>query len=404
MAEESRGPLADITVLALEQFGAGPYGTLQLADLGATVIKIEDPGAGGDASRYVPPYQQGSDGVYYEALNAGKRSVALDLRTDAGRAVFEDLVPHADAIVANLRGNQAEKLGLTYEALRHRNKRIVCAVLSGFGSTGPRAAEPAYDYVLQAMSGWMSLTGEPDGPPMKSGLSLVDLSGGYVLALTVLAAVWQARRDDIGSDCDLSLFEVALSLLNYVASWSATRGYVPERRGESAHPSIVPFQAFRAADGWFTVACPKQKFWVSLCEAIGMEELLDDPRFADGGARFDHRDDLLPLLRARFLEAGSEEWVRRLGEAGVPVGRVNTVAEALADPQVAAREGMVEYEHPRLGAIRQVASPLRIGDADRARRPASGLGEDNEDLLRDLCDYDAELYAQLRAEGAFGAS
>jgi crotonobetainyl-CoA:carnitine CoA-transferase CaiB-like acyl-CoA transferase len=311
MAEGSRAPLADITVLALEQFGAGPFGTLQLADLGATVIKIEDPGVGGDASRYVPPYQQGGDSVYYEALNAGKRSLALDLRTEAGRAVFEDLVPHADVVAANLRGDQAEKLGLTYEALRHRNERIVCCILSGFGATGPRASEPAYDYVLQAMSGWMSLTGEPDGPPTKSGLSLVDLSGGYVLALSVLAAVWRARRDGVGGDCDLSLFEVALSLLNYVASWSATRGYVPERRGESAHPSIVPFQAFRAADGWITIACPKQKFWVALCEAIEMEELLEDPRFADGAARYEHRDELLPLLRERFLADGSEEWVRR---------------------------------------------------------------------------------------------
>ena len=402
MPEPAAAPLADLTVLALEQFGAGPFGTMQLTDLGATVIKIEDPASGGDASRYVPPYAAGGDSVYYESMNSGKRSIALDLRTEAGRAVFEDLVAEADAVAANLRGDQAAKLGLTHAALRHRNERIVCCTLSGFGATGPRAAEPAYDYVLQAMSGWMSLTGEPDGPPVKSGLSLVDFSGGYVLATTLMGAVWRARRDGVGCDCDISLFEVALSLLSYVASWSASRGYVPERRGESAHPSIVPFQAFHASDGWITVACPKQKFWELLCEAIEMPELAADPRFLDVGLRLENRDELLPLLRRRFAERGAEEWVEVLGATGVPVGRVNSVAEALADPQVAAREGIVEYEHPRLGTIRQVASPLRVGGHHPVREPASALGEDGERLLAELCGYDRERLSRARAGGAFG--
>ena len=186
-----RRPLDDVRVLAIEQFGAGPWATLQLADLGAEVIKIEDPGSGGDVGRYVPPYRSGEDSLYFETFNRGKRSVSLDLRVPAGRAVFEELVRVSDAVYSNLRGDQPAKLRITFDDLRALNPRIVCCSLSGFGTTGPRRAEPAYDYVLQALTGWMALTGEPDGPPVKSGLSLVDFSGGYVSALALVAGVWR---------------------------------------------------------------------------------------------------------------------------------------------------------------------------------------------------------------------
>src|SRR5690348_2638322 len=275
-----RRPLDDVRILAIEQFGAGPWATLQLSDLGAEVIKIEDPGSGGDVGRTVPPFREGDDSLFFETFNRGKRSLSLDLRTDAGRAVFEDLVRSADAVYSNLRGDGPAKLRITYEDLREVNPRIVCCSLSGFGMTGPRAAEAGYDYIMQAMAGWMSLTGEPDGPPTKSGLSIVDLSGGYVSAIALLSGLWRARRDGVGCDCDISLYETALHELMYIGTWAASAGYEPQRMPESAHPSIVPVQAFQTADGWITVACAKQKFWELLCQALGRDELTQDARFS----------------------------------------------------------------------------------------------------------------------------
>jgi crotonobetainyl-CoA:carnitine CoA-transferase CaiB-like acyl-CoA transferase len=395
-------PLADIRVIAVEQFGAGPWATLQLADLGAEVIKLEDPATRGDVARYVPPYSDGEDSLYFESFNRSKRSVSLDLRTDAGRTVFERLVRESDAVFCNLRGDLPERLGLTYDALKGVNPRIVCCALSGFGRTGPRAGEPAYDYVLQAMAGWMSLTGEPDGPPVKSGLSLVDFAGGYVAALALLAGVWRARRDGAGCDCDTSLFDTALSLLSYVGTWAASRGHVGPRLPESAHPSIVPFQAFETADGWITVACPKQKFWLALCRALDRPDLAGDPRLASFTGRFEHRDELLAQLRPLFRERPSAEILARLAAAGVPSGPVNDVLSALDDEQAQARGAVVAYDHPRLGPVRQVATPLRLDGPPPEYRPAPSRGEDTLPLLRELCGYGEDDLERLRAAGAFG--
>ena len=395
-------PLADLRILAVEQFGAGPWGTLQLADLGATVIKIEDPGSGGDVARYVPPYRRGEDSLYFESFNRGKRSISLDLRTTAGREVFEDLVAAVDVVACNLRGDKPEALGLTFQALRHRNPRIVCCSLSGFGRTGPRTAQPAYDPVLQALCGWMSLTGEPDGPPTKTGLSLVDFAAGYAMALTLLAAVWRARRDGVGGDCDLALQEVALSLLNYVGTWSASEGYEPARRGESSHPSIVPFQAFATADGWMTVACAKEKFWRSLCVGLELPELLEDERFIGFDGRERNRDALLAILRARFKQGSTSKWVATLTDLGVPCAAVNDVGAALADEQVRARAGIVSYEHPRLGEVAQFTSPMRVSGHELAATPAPARGEGTQALLEQLCGYSDEQILAARRAGAFG--
>jgi crotonobetainyl-CoA:carnitine CoA-transferase CaiB-like acyl-CoA transferase len=395
-------PLEDVRVLAVEQFGAGPWSTMQLADLGAEVIKLEDPASRGDVGRYVPPYQEGESSLFFESFNRGKRSISLDLRTDEGRRVFEDLVPHVDALFCNLRGDQPARLGLTYDAVERLNPRIVCCSLSGFGQTGPRAAEGAYDYVLQGMAGWMSLTGEPDGPPTKSGLSLADYAAGYVAALALMAGLWRARRDGHGCDCDTSLFETALSLLTYVGTWAATEGYAPPRLGESAHPSIVPFQAFETSDGWMTVACAKEKFWVALCGAMGAENLAEDPRFADMSARFEHRNELLDLLRPLFRAEPTAAILGRLGEAGVPCGPVNDVKGALADPQVEARGGVVEYEHPELGTVRETAAPFRLSGPAPEYRPGPARGADTADVLRELCGYGDEQLERAAAAGAFG--
>jgi len=371
-------PLADIRVLAIEQFGAGPWATLQLADLGAEVIKIEDPASGGDVGRYVPPFQEGDDSLFFETFNRNKKSVSLDLRLEAGRERFEGLVRVSDVVFSNLRGDQPGKLRLRYGDLKHLNPRIVCCSLSGFGMTGPRASEGGYDYMMQGLAGWMALTGEPDGPPTKSGLSLVDLSGGYVAALAVLAGLWRARRDGAGCDCDLALLDVALHELMYVGTWAASRGYVPPRRSNSAHPSIVPFQNFETADGWIVVAAPKEKFWVRVCEAIGRPELASDPRFADFGARDRNREELGPILEESFRARPSAEWLEVLREAGVPSAAVNDVLGAVGEARI------VEYEHPTLGTVRQVASPLRLSDAEPPVGRAPFRGEHDgevEDLV-----------------------
>jgi len=367
-------PLADIRVLAIEQFGAGPWATLQLADLGAEVIKIEDPASGGDVGRYVPPFQEGEDSLFFETFNRNKKSVSLDLRHEAGRERFERLVRVSDVVFSNLRGDQPEKLRLRYDDLKHLNPRIVCCSLSGFGMTGPRASDGGYDYMMQGLAGWMALTGEPDGPPTKSGLSLVDLSGGYVAALAVLAGLWRARRDGAGCDCDLALLDVALHELMYVGTWAASREYVPPRRSNSAHPSLVPFQNFETADGWIVVAAPKEKFWVRVCEAIGRPELATDPRFADFGARDRNREELAPILEEAFRVRPSAEWLELLRAAGVPSSPVNDVPGAVGEARI------VEYEHPTLGTVRQVASPLRLSDAEPPVGRAPFRGEHDDEV------------------------
>jgi crotonobetainyl-CoA:carnitine CoA-transferase CaiB-like acyl-CoA transferase len=399
-------PLADVRIVSVEQFGAGPWGTLQLADLGAEILKIEDPSAGGDVGRYVPPYQEGEDSLFFETFNRGKKSVSLDLRHPDARAVFHDIVRVCDGVYSNLRGDQPARLGLTYDHLREVNPRIVCCSLSGFGKTGPRASEGGYDYMMQGLAGWQSLTGEPGGPPTKSGLSLVDLSGGYASAIALMAGIWRARRDGVGCDCDVSLFETALHELMYIGPWVATHGFVPPRRRNSAHPTIVPFQNFEAADGWFVVGAAKQVLWERLCAVIGRPELNDDPRFATMADRNEHRDELLGILEEAFRARTADEWITALVAAGVPASRVNTVEEALVDPQTVAREDVVEHDHPTLGRVRSIRTPLRLAQGDLSlERPAERgpfRGEHTRPVLEEMCGYAPERVDELAAAGVFG--
>jgi crotonobetainyl-CoA:carnitine CoA-transferase CaiB-like acyl-CoA transferase len=390
-------PLADIRIIALEQYGAGPFGSVHLADLGAEVIKVEDPTAGGDVGRYVPPYQVGEDSLFFEAFNRNKRSISLDLNTAEGRAIFNDLVTVSDVVYSNLRGDVPAKIGITYDDLRELNPAIVCCSLSGFGMTGPRSAEPGYDYVLQGIAGWMDITGEPSGPPTKSGLSLVDYSGGLVAAITMLAAVHAARRDGVGSDCDLSLFDTALSMLTYPAIWALNGDFVPTRTHHSAHPSLVPFQAFEASDGWIVIACPKEKFWTRLAGTIGHPELGTSELYATFTARRENAGTLLPILDGVFATRTVLDWLTELRAAGVPCGPVNTVPEALADAQTQARGMIVETEHPRFGTVRQVRSAVRIGNSVPEYRRAPQLNEDYEYVLRDVLHYDTGRIAGLAA-------
>jgi crotonobetainyl-CoA:carnitine CoA-transferase CaiB-like acyl-CoA transferase len=395
-------PLNDMRVIALEQFGAGPWGTLQLADLGAEVIKIEDPRVGGDVGRYVPPFQEQQSSLFFETFNRNKRSIALDLRSAAGRAVFEDLVRNSDAVFSNLRGDGAASLRIRYSDLAHLNERIVCISLSGFGNTGPRAAEGAYDVTIQALAGWMSVTGGPDEPPTKSGLSLVDFAGGYVAATALMAAVWQARRDGRGKDVDVSLFETALALLTYMATWMGSRGWSAQRLADSSHQSLVPFQLFAAADGWLMVAIAKESLWSKLCDAIERPELATDPRFLDMGTRSRNRGELVALLNDLFAARSVASWVDALSAYDIPCAAVNTLEEALADAQSQARGSMVDYDHPVLGRVTTVKSALG-STLTRAADRAPFLGESTVEVLTSVCGYDVARIEELARQGVFGA-
>jgi crotonobetainyl-CoA:carnitine CoA-transferase CaiB-like acyl-CoA transferase len=395
-------PLQDVRVISIEQFGAGPWATMQLADLGAEVVKIEDPNTGGDVGRYVPPFQEQEDSLFFETFNRNKHSVSLDLRHPRSRGVLEDLVRGSDAVFSNLRGDQPAKLGLRYADLHTVNALVVCCSLSGFGMSGPRAAEGGYDYVLQGLAGWMSLTGEPEGPPTKSGLSLVDLSAGYVAALAIVSGMWRARRDGVGCDCDISLFDTALAELNYVGTWAATMGYQAPRHANSGHPSIVPFQNFATADGWIVVACPKEHFWRTLCAAIDRPELASDSRYESFVARDRYRDELLSLLDAVFAARTTDDWLSRLTPLGIPCARVNDVVSALEDPQAREREAIVEVAHERYGAVRTIATPLRVGDERRPPVRAPRRGEHTRECLMRVCGYSDDQVDELAGSGVFG--
>ncbi|TQJ29908.1 CaiB/BaiF CoA-transferase family protein [Microbacterium sp. SLBN-146] len=396
-------PLQDVRILAIEQYGAGPWGSVHLADLGAEIIKIEDPRVGGDVGRYVPPYNGGEDSLFFEAFNRNKRSISLDLMTPAGRQVFEDLVRESDVVYSNLRGDVPAKMKILYDDLKHLNPAIVCCSLTGFGMTGPRSTEPGYDYVLQGLAGWMDITGEPGGPPVKSGLSLVDFTGGFVAAISLLAALHAARRDGIGTDCDVSLYDTAISLLNYPAAWHLNEGYEPHRTRHSAHPSLVPFQAFETADSWIIIGCAKEKFWVRLAHCLGHSEWVDDPRFATFAERREHRDELIPLIEDIIRTRRSAEWLDDLRTAGIPSGPINTVADALTDPHTLARDLVVDTDHPRWGTLRQVASPVRVGTQKPQYRRAPLRNEDFSHVLEEIAGYAPERVDAARAAGAFGA-
>ena len=395
-------PLEDVRIVAVEQYGAGPFGSVHLADLGAEVIKIEDPRVGGDVGRYVPPYAAGEDSLFFETFNRGKRSLSLDLTTTAGREVFEDLIRTSDAVYSNLRGDVPQKMRITYADLEHLNPAIVCCSLTGFGMTGPRRAEPGYDYVLQGLAGWMSLTGDPDGPPTKSGLSLVDYSGGFVAAISLLAGLHAARRDGRGMDCDVSLYDTAVGLLTYPAVWHLNEGFEPVRTRHSAHPSLVPFQAFEASDGWLVVGCAKEKFWSRLVQVLGRPDLGEDPRFATFADRQRHSDVLLPILEEEFARRSVAEWLEPLYAAAIPCGPINDVAHALTEDHTRARGLVVETDHPRYGRVKQLASPVRVGDEPPAYRRAPSRNEDFDYVVREILGYDDQRLTDLRKGGAFG--
>jgi len=367
-----------------------------LADLGAEVVKLEDPRTGGDEARRVPPAAEDGDSVYFQALNRNARSLALDLRDPLGRELFCRLVRVSDAVYANLRGDLPGRLGLDYASLSPYNPRIVCCCLSGFGKTGPRAAQPGYDFLVQALAGFMSLTGNPDHTPQRCGVSVVDFAGGLMSAVGLLAGILRARATGQGGDVDVSLFDTAISMLNYMAAWHWNLGWTPSRLPDGAHQSLVPSQTFATKDGFVVIMCMKEKFWRRLCDRIGHSEWAEDPRFATFADRLAHRELLVGRLREVFAQRSTAEWVALL-EGEVPCAPVQSLVEALSDPQVQARGLRVPVEHPRYGTVWEVGCPIRYADCIPRYRAASPLGADSERVLADWLGMSAEEIAHYRS-------
>ncbi len=393
-------PLSGVRIVSVEQYGAGPFATLHLADLGAEVIKIETFHDGGDMGRAVGPlFFAPGDSYFHEAFNRNKRSLGLDLKHAKGQEIFRRLVERSDAVFDNLRGDLPAKLGLTYPQLANVNPRIVCVHLSAYGRSGSRAAWPGFDYLMQAEAGYLSLTGEPDGPPARFGLSMIDLMTGTTAAMALLAGLVEARATGRGRDLDVSLFDVALHNLGYVATWYLNAGVVTNREPRSSHPSLTPSQLCRTRDGWLFVMCNKEKFWPVLAEALGKPEWISDPDYATFAARLKNRDRLTSELDAILMTATTEEWMAQL-RGKVPIAPVYDVRQALENPFVAEQQLVLDFAHPEHGNIRGVASPVRVaGGAAQPRRAAPRLGEDTDTLLEEL-GYGPGAIDALREQAA----
>jgi crotonobetainyl-CoA:carnitine CoA-transferase CaiB-like acyl-CoA transferase len=399
-----------IRVLDLSRMLAGPYGSMLLADLGAEVIKIEDP-AGGDPMRTMgPPFLGGGgaagepprESAYFLSINRNKRSVVVDLERPEGQAVFHDLCRVADVVWENFRPGVLARLGCAPETLRAINPRLVVCSISAFGQEGPYRDWPAFDLALQAMGGGMSITGEEGRPPARMGLPMGDLAGGMFGALAVAGALLRRAQTGEGAAIDLSLLDCQVSLLTYVAQYFWADGRIPGRIG-SGHASVVPYQAFTSSDGFLVVAVFAEKFWAGFCRAIQRPDLTADPRFATNGARVEHRTELVPILATVFSTRATADWLARLHAAGVPAAPINRVDEVLADPQVRLREMVVELNHPRLGALPTLGTPIKASGAPPFQPAAPPtLGEDTDRLLADLLGYPAERIATLRRAGAIG--
>jgi formyl-CoA transferase/CoA:oxalate CoA-transferase len=392
------GALGGLRVLDLSRILSGPFCTMTLADLGADVIKVEDTSGGDDTRAWGPPFQGGT-AAYFLSVNRNKRGIALDLKDPDCRQLLWGLAATADVVVENFRPGTAGRLGFGYDDVAEINPRVVYASISGYGQTGPMRGEAGYDAIAQALSGVMSVTGETGGPPARFGVSGADLAAGMWAAVGILAALHERERTGRGQWVDISLLDGQISWLTYVASSYFATGVTPGRYG-SAHPTIVPYQAFPTAEGHLMVAAGNDSLWRRFATAVGLGDLVDDPRFGTNPDRVRNRGDLVPLIEEALAARSAQDWAKLLSEAGVPVGPINSVGEALEHPQVLARGMVTEISHPTAGAVRTVGSPIKLSASPpQVRTPPPGHGEHTDEVLTAL-GAGPELLADLRSRGA----
>jgi crotonobetainyl-CoA:carnitine CoA-transferase CaiB-like acyl-CoA transferase len=388
--------LAGVKVVDVTHVLAGPFCTMLLGDMGAEVIKVENP-EHGDHARAWPPFWNGVSS-HFLAVNRNKRSITVNLKHRRGAEIVGRLAAGADVLVENLRTGTADRLGIGYAALSRRNPRLIYGSISGFGRTGPMAAQPGYDLIVQAYAGLMSTTGEPAGAPVRTGYSVVDLFTGLMAYAAIVTALQQRERTGRGQLVETSLLESTVALMSYHAVGHLATGQVPGRMG-SAHPSLVPYQAFAASDGPFIVGCNNDRTWVRLCAALGREELAHDPRFATNGDRVRNRAELVAILEAHFRHGTVERWVAKIGAAGVPCSPVQDVAQVVADRQVAARGMLAEIPHPLIPGLRVPACAMKLGDSPAvSAQPPPGVGEHTEQVLAEL-GYGPDEIEELRRNG-----
>lgn len=391
-------PLYGVRVISIEQYGAAPFGTMALADLGADVIKIENHEVGGEMGRHVVPYKdETGDSLFYQTFSCNKRCLSLNLKAPGGREIFERLVQTADALINNLRGDLPEKLGLDYASLGRIKPEIVCVHLSAYGRKGPRAAWPGLDYVVQAEAGYMFMSGEPDGIPTRFGLSIVDFMAGQAAALALLSGIIGARATGRGRDYDASLYDVAMSNLSYPATWHLTEGFEPQRVARSGHPSLVPSELYRTADGWIFIMTNKANFWPRLCHALERPEWINDPKMQDFQARYDNRQLVVDSLESVFRTRSTAEWLQRI-QGQLPCAPVYNVREALASDVAGDMHSVQRVLHPTRGEIKMVRQAILVDGQVVPRIAAPALGADTDEILTELGYSPAQL-ADLNAAG-----
>jgi len=394
-------PLNGVRVLAVEQYGAGPFGTMYLANQGAEVIKIENPRDGGDMSRAVGPYFLGpEDSEFFHSFNANKNSVTIDLQNSEGLAVFHDLVKTADAVSNNLRGDVREKLGLDYESLKAINPKIVCAHLTAYGRTGSRRTWPGFDYLMQAEAGWFSVTGEPGTPPSRFGLSVVDMMTGLAMAFSLVSAVVAARSTGAGRDMDVSLFDLALHNTSYLSTWYLNENVVTGRLPRSAHPSLTPCQLYKTKNDWIFLMCNKEKFWPILCNELNQPNWSSDPRFKLFKNRLEHRELLQTMLDEALSEKTTEEWLDKFA-GNVPASPIYGIDEAMNNPFVAERNGIQHFPNPANPekVFKMAAHPIRSAGDEPLNKPAPRLGADTNRILKEI-GYTSNQVQELKDKGA----
>jgi len=393
--------LKNLKILSVEQYGAGPFGTQFLVDLGAEVIKIETPQMGGDMARTVGPswlkgLPQNASSVFFQGLNRGKKSITLDLSQPAGIEVFQKLVTTADAVTHNLRGDVPEKLGLTYEKLKKFNPKIVCVHLTGYGRVGERANWPGYDYLMQAETGYFHLTGEPNSAPARAGLSLIDLMTGGLASLSLLAGVLSAKEDGLGRDIDISLFDVSLYNLNYIGHWFLNEGIETNRLPRSAHASLTPCQTYKTLDGWIYIMCNKEKFWKLLCEKIGRSDLIKDSRFLTFKERLLNREVLTDLLDKVLMSKNTNQWMN-IFKKYVPAAPILNVKEALNNPWVTNQNRIERIEINENESFKYISPPIRYSEQPKVTL-APSFGANTEEVLKES-GYTSNEIELLRQQG-----